>query len=92
MALSLVGCVAYAVSFYAAITATVDPVYILILVMTSLPGLLLTLLYLFLDCCCPCCSHSPALQESVMLPGDPLVEYVKIRVRGKRVVMPIHQI
>ena len=55
-----------------------------------LAGLLLTLLYLLLDSCCPCCSHSPALQETVMLPEDPLMEYVKITVGDRRdVVIPI---
>ena len=54
-------------------------------------SLLLTHHYLFLDCFFPCCLHSPARQESVMLPSDPLVEYVNIRVGGKKVVIPIYQ-
>ena len=46
-------------------------------------GLLLTLLYLLLDSC-PCSPCSPALQQTVMLPEDPLVEYVRITVGERR--------
>ena len=55
-------------------------------------GLLLTLLYLLLDSfpCCPCSPCCPALQRTVMLPEDPLVEYVRITLGERRyVVIPI---
>ena len=44
----------------------------------AIASLLPSLLYLSLDCCFPCCPHSPACQESVLLLEDQLVEHVKI--------------
>ena len=54
-------------------------------------ALFLTPLFLFLDSCHPCCCHQQPLQKSVLVPKDPLVEYVVTREEGLEEVITMEQ-